>query len=238
MNPKMRQYEEEKYIECSFRPSVNMISDQIVQVKRSIENPELSSSRNAHVNVHDSLYLQAGVLAEKKKQTAKDFIRQNYSFKPKLSKTSMDNFSSSSYRSLNFLQRQELSRASKQKKLEEIKMNQEKVDPKSGQLLFKPVINNSESLSQKRDLDRAANVSIETRLLEYSKIYDGRKKDKASEEARDVLQKTKPVINHKSKELLLNSHIETLVEIFGMLDGKKTNILSSKNFNDSEIPES
>jgi hypothetical protein len=117
MNPKMRQYEEEKYIECSFRPSVNMISDQIIQVKRSIENPELSSSRNAHVNVHDSLYLQAGVLAEKKKQTAKDFIRQNYSFRPKLSKTSIDNFSSSSYRSLNFLQRQELARASKQKKL-------------------------------------------------------------------------------------------------------------------------
>ena len=45
MKQKTRLYEEEKYAECTFRPTVNLISDQIVEVKRSLAVIENWKSR-------------------------------------------------------------------------------------------------------------------------------------------------------------------------------------------------
>ena len=77
---------------------------------------------------------------------------------------------------------------------------------------------------------------IENRLLEFSKIYDDRKKERETETVNNILENNNPCVNNKSKELLLNSHIETLVEIFQILDEKKMNILKSDNFNEKDIP--
>lgn len=208
MNQKKLQYEETKYADCTFRPSINLISDQIVQVKRSMEDKQ---------DLHESQYQHGKDRQEKLEQKTEQFIKDNYTFKPELQTSAVPpEILSSRMLSQNFLDRQSLAMANKDKKIKEMRSLSTRIDLKSRQKLYTPIINNKGKRYSKDQEQN--NKSIERRLYEFSQIYEEKKRQRKTSELNKIHDQCKPFIYEKTNEMLINSHIENQDKIFQVLD--------------------
>ena len=68
--------------------------------------------------IHESLYNQAKSLKAKREKQTKDFIKERYTFNPKISKTSLE-IASQKANSLSFLKRQSIALEKRDKEIHE-----------------------------------------------------------------------------------------------------------------------
>lgn len=171
---------------------------------------------NPKKNLHDYLYLEHKMKEEKIKQNEKDFVKENYPFKPTIPE------SSKKLINRNETKQQFIQRLNGTKKLaQEIVVQTKKKDSVTGKDLYKPVVSRGPRNPKSREVTVNLDGYYDQKILEEKKkIHEL--------EMLNNLEKKKIWLESSMKSVL-KMKIEKFKEIFELLDSDMDGFISSRN---------